>query len=102
MTADNVTLPTGLAAQATEAEQPVQLTTKVAMWRGRAWNVRAKPGARFLAAYEEDKIMTAMKTVLGDKQYGELLDCDPDVDGEEGLEGLINACNRVWGLDEGN
>lgn len=98
-----VTLPAGIASQAAEAEQPpVVLNTKVVMWRDRTWNVRSKPGARFLAAFEDDKIMTAVKTVIGDKQYAELLELDPDVDGDEGLEGFVNACNRVWGLEEGN
>lgn len=101
-TAPAVTLPAGIAAQAAEAEAEVKPKTKLVMWRGRPWNVRSKPGAQFLAAYEEDKIMTAVKTVLGSEQYAALLELDPDVDGNDGLEGFINNCNRAWGLDAGN
>jgi hypothetical protein len=95
-------VPEGLLGQATEAEQAPKLATKLVMWRDRQWMVRAKPSARFLAAFEEDKIMTAIKAVLGDKQVHELLELDPDVEGDDGLEGFLTACERAWGMASGN
>ena len=97
-------LPAGLAAQAAEAaEQARKPKTKMVMWRDRPWTVRSKPGARFLAAYEEDKIMTAVRSILiPSSQYDDLLELDPDVDGDDGLEGFVTACNRAWGMTPGN
>lgn len=101
---DELTLHEGLAAQAAEAEvqEQAKLNTKMVLWRDRSWMIRSKPSARFLEAYEQDKIMAAIKAVIGDKQYSDLIDMDPDVEGDEGMEGFIAACNRAWGVGSGN
>lgn len=102
MSDDTVTLPDGFAAQVQEAQAPPRPRTKMVMWRERTWIIRDKPNARFLAAYEDDKIMTAIKALLGEKQFDELLELDPDIEGDDGMEGFIAACNRAWGVSAGN
>lgn len=100
-------LPAELAAQLAEAARDIpahdfQVETKTVTWRGAAWQVRAKPGARFLDSYEHERLMAAAHAVLGDDQYAKLLDIDPDIEGDDGVEGFFAACNTVWGVDSGN
>lgn len=78
------------------------LKTKTVMWRGDAWQVRSKPGAKFLAAFEEDRVMAAAKSIIGEEQYKKLLDLDPDLQGKDGLEGFFASCNTAWGVGSGN
>ena len=101
----DVQLPESFAAQVAEAlpvdprtEIAAKPQTKTVMWHGRAWQIRHRPGAKFLAAYEQERLMEAAEMVLGEKQYRDLYDLDVDIEGDEGLEGFFEACNRAWGI----
>jgi hypothetical protein len=100
------TLSPELAAQVAEAMEPtapaVRPKTKPVTWNGRTWQVRAKPGAVFLAEYEAGHLMGAAKAIIGPEQYDALLELDPDIEGDDGMDGLFKACNKAWGLAEGN
>lgn len=78
------------------------LKTKTVMWQGDAWQIRVKPGAVFLDAFEDDRVMAAAKSIMGAEQYKRLLDRDPDLEGKNGLEGFFEACNKAWGVGSGN
>lgn len=104
-------MPDSLGAQVREAAEaegasvhqlPVKPLTKMIMWRGQPWTVRNKPGARFLVEYEQDRIMAAVKSVVGDEQWARIMAFDPDIEGADGMDGFIEACNRAWGIGSGN
>lgn len=102
-----VTLPESFKAQLDEAHETAPIAvdkpkTKTILWHGRAWQIRHKAGANFLAEYEVQHLMGAAKTVLGEKQYAELVALDVDAEGDDGLDGFFKACNKAWGLAEGN
>ncbi len=92
-------------AEAAERGKPVadvKIKTKTVQWRGKPWQVRAKPGAAFLAHYEDDRMMSAVRSIVGAEQYAAILELDPDIEGRDGVEGFIAACNVAWGITSGN
>jgi hypothetical protein len=100
-------LPPEVAAQVAEAtetvEQPAKLKTKTIMWHGRAWQIRHTAGAVFLDRYEHGKAMGAAEAILSDQDYAALLEMDPDIDGDgDSMEGFFDACNKAWGVKQGN
>lgn len=82
--------------------EPAKVKTVTVTWHGRTWQIRNKPSMVYLDALDQKNFTIAIKAIIGDTQYAEMLAMDVDIEGDDGLNGFLEACNKAWNLGSGN